>query len=159
MFCGRLQSEIGGITVFDPLSVAHEIRLPWRKYKPWPKGVERWDALTEHQQSGRSPFWREGYRESLLTIWHKDPCADGTVSAAPKNGHPCPKPEIEWRWLVNKVCMPGETVIDPFMGSGTTLRCAKDLGLKAIGIEIEERYCEIAAKRLEQEVFEFGESA
>jgi site-specific DNA-methyltransferase (adenine-specific) len=72
--------------------------------------------------------------------------------AADKNGHPCPKPYKAWCWLLNKGSLMGETVLDPFMGSGTTLRAAKDLNRKAIGIEIEEKYCEIAAQRMCQEV-------
>ena len=66
--------------------------------------------------------------------------------------HPCPKQPILWKKLVETISVEGETILDPFMGSGTTLRAAKDLGRKAIGIEIEERYCEIAAKRMAQGV-------
>jgi site-specific DNA-methyltransferase (adenine-specific) len=69
-----------------------------------------------------------------------------------EKGHPCPRPINQIMHCVNYLSEEGEIVLDPFMGSGTTLRAAKDLGRKAIGIEIEEKYCEIAAKRMSQEV-------
>lgn len=65
-------------------------------------------------------------------------------------GHPSQKPIRLMRELVERTKV--QTILDPFMGSGTTLRAAKDLGRKAIGIEIEEKYCEIAVRRLQQEV-------
>jgi len=64
--------------------------------------------------------------------------------------HPTQKPLALMKWCLGFA--PEGAVLDPFMGSGTTLRAAKDMGRKAIGIEIEERYCEIAAKRLAQEI-------
>jgi DNA modification methylase len=67
-------------------------------------------------------------------------------------GHPCPKP-IEWAtWLISRAAPGRGSVVDPFAGSGTVLEAAKALGRRAIGIEIEPKYCEIAVKRLRQEV-------
>jgi len=65
--------------------------------------------------------------------------------------HPTQKPAELIRWIIGFFDCSG-TILDPFMGSGPTLRAAKDLHRQAIGIEIEEKYCEIAAKRLAQEV-------
>ena len=70
------------------------------------------------------------------------------------NQHPCPRRLQHLRWLVSRFAE--GTVLDPFAGSGTTLLAAKNNGLKAIGIEIEEKWCENAANRLSQEVLELA---
>ena len=74
------------------------------------------------------------------------------VQSMAKNGrlHPNQKPVPLLKALL--LSTPGGTVLDPCMGVGSTLVAAKELGLPAVGIEIEERYCEIAARRLSQDV-------
>jgi site-specific DNA-methyltransferase (adenine-specific) len=99
---------------------------------PWPQRTVRWSAA-----------FRAG--------------AGGISAVASETGHPHTKPLGLMRDILSKC--PAGTVLDPFMGSGSTLRAAKDLGRKAIGIEIEERYCEVAARRLGQEVLDFGDVA
>ena len=92
----------------------------------------------------------------LLGSWPKVNPDRSSVLASPggmeryRNGHPHVKPVPILVQLIEQ--MPPGVVADPFMGSGSTLRAAKDLGRKAIGIELDERWCEIAAKRCAQEV-------
>lgn len=97
-----------------------------------------------------------------------DPCRQGVDSASflvgvePMADHPSPKPLDVTRWLLDRLPgyrLSGRGVLDPFAGSGTTLRAAKDDGRRAVGIEREERYCEVIAKRMAQEVLDFGEIA
>jgi DNA modification methylase len=73
--------------------------------------------------------------------------------------HPTQKPEAVIRWALMQAPSDVRTVLDPFMGSGTTLVAAKRLGRKAVGCELEERYCEVAANRLAQGALDlFGEA-
>lgn len=84
------------------------------------------------------------------------PCSYQLTETPPTIDHPCAKPFKAWRRLLSNISQEHHIILDPFMGSGTTLRAAKDLGRRAIGIEIEERYCDIAARRLSQEVMELA---
>ena len=70
--------------------------------------------------------------------------------AAEKNGHPCPKPIDQMKWLVNRASMAGETVFDPFLGSGTTGVACVQMDRDFIGCEIEQKYFDIACRRIEQ---------
>jgi site-specific DNA-methyltransferase (adenine-specific) len=73
------------------------------------------------------------------------------VSDGEVEGHPCPKP-LKWASGIIQNLTNDGSILDPFAGSGTTLRAAKDLGRQAIGIEVNERYCEMIAKRMSQGV-------
>lgn len=81
-------------------------------------------------------------------------CMDAD-SSGKQSAHPCPRKLKHVSWLVNWWSEPDDLIVDPFAGSGTTLLAAKNSGRRAVGIEIEEKYCEMAAKRLSQEVFDF----
>lgn len=111
-----------------------------------------WDKM----QMGMGMPWRN--QHELIAFGKRSPgrIIDGKLgnvlrfSRSGNGHHPTEKPDVLLRTIIAN--SDGQTVLDPFMGSGSTLRAAKDAGRYAIGIEIEERYCEIAAKRLSQEV-------
>lgn len=86
----------------------------------------------------------------------------GSVLRVPRptaTRHPTEKPVLLLRELIESSSRIGDQVLDPFMGVGSTLAASRVESRCAIGIEIEERYCEIAAKRLSQEVLDFGGAA
>lgn len=71
-----------------------------------------------------------------------------------KRQHPTQKPVVLFEFIISMWTKPGDLITDPYMGSGTTLVAARLLGRPSIGIEIDERYCEVASNRLAQGVFQ-----
>ena len=72
-----------------------------------------------------------------------------TVQKTHSNGHPCPRSVDHFRWLINWWTEPGQVVLDPFMGSGTTGEAAYQMGRHFVGIELDPNYYEIATKRID----------
>jgi len=111
---------------------------------PW--GFANWQPILAY---GACPYMAKGLgrRPDALFLTEK----------VEKFGHPCTKPIGFWRWLLLRgSALREDIILDPFMGSGTTLVAARQLGRRAIGIEIEEKYCEIAVKRLKNLKRGFG---
>ena len=114
---------------------------------------------------GMGWHYRRSYETVLVAQKPGGPCkwydttdrVENIIRHIPKiipqaDDHPTPKPVMLAAHFIALHTRPGEIVLDPFLGAGSTLRACKDLGRRGIGIEVEERYCEIAAKRLSQEV-------
>jgi DNA modification methylase len=108
-------------------------------------------------------YWGRTTCQPIL-FYGKDPFSGKTIKPIhyqlterpESNGHPCPKPIGFINWCVSRGSCEGEIVLDPFAGSGTTGRACKDIGRQVILIEKEEKYCEISAKRMGQEIMDFS---
>ncbi len=154
-------STDGGIAVFQSAKYARN----WAAWFPrdWrliaiPKVFVQMNTALVTWATDYVLYWPLAETPRGAREWQPKPARDWFVSyetAIPRRGyergHPCPRPHDMMRFMVSIIAPPASIVLDPFMGSGTTVVAAKRLGRRAIGIEIEEKYCEIAAKRLSQE--------
>lgn len=120
---------------YEAITVA--CRGGWERTAP--EGAEDWRDTV-----GRWP-------ELCSTVWNLRP--------ADRRGHPAPFPIELARRCIRLSTWPGELVVDPFGGSGTTLLAARQLGRRAIGVEASERYCEAVARRLAQGELRFDGAA
>lgn len=122
----------------------------WVKTNPMPQiSADRpgqgWEAIAYMHRADIKPTWAGGGKSGNYVL----PVQQG-------QGHPTAKPLSMVSDWVRLFTTPGDTIFDPFAGSGTTLRAAVDNGRRAIGVELEERYCEVIAKRLSQGVLDLG---
>jgi DNA modification methylase len=119
-----------------------DLRIPWGASHEDIYVLGPWDKAADVKRSG-------------TVLRHQRPVTWSGASG--QREHPNEKPIPLMRELIGK-CPPG-TIIDPFMGSGSTLRAAKDLGRKCIGIEVDPKWCEVAVRRLAQDNLFAGDFA
>lgn len=138
----------------------HRNLIYWRKTNPTPAFKRLYVRAIEMavwQVKGKTGWvWNGG---GYVPNVYEGPIVAGFACA---NGetreHPTQKPLWLMRKLIERHTAPGDLILDPFAGSGTTLVAAKFLGRRAVGIEADETYAAAAARRLRQEVFDFGEA-
>lgn len=110
----------------------------------WPRGIA----------TGWKPLLIYGKGQTKFKHWKYDVFSPNSSSASDKIFHKWGQDVSVFASIINRFDLEG-VILDPFMGSGTTLRAAKNLCRKSIGVEMDEAHCETAAKRMEQEVFNF----
>jgi DNA modification methylase len=126
-----------------PRGVTH--RLIWHKQKAPPAVTSAAYYSAEEEIYLIGSGWTGNPVQNVIVTSEWRASAWGFVA---RSGHPTPKPESLMEVLIAK-CPPG-TIADPFAGSGSTLVAARNLGRNVVGVEIDERYCELAARRLSQ---------
>jgi site-specific DNA-methyltransferase (adenine-specific) len=126
--------------------------LVWDKPNPIPFGNGKYISNIEFMvyiRGTNSPYNNIGYNEQLKTFRYGVPSTKQRL-------HPTEKPIALIERLIRIHSNENNLILDPFLGSGTTCLASKNLGRQSLGIEIEEKFCEIAAKRCSQEVMELS---
>jgi site-specific DNA-methyltransferase (adenine-specific) len=146
---------------FIASGLSHRSLVYWRKVNPAPSFGRLYGRAVEMavwQTKGKGwTFNGDGSTQNV----YEGPILSGfsTVNNAEPRIHPTQKPLWLMQRLIATHSNEGDLILDPYAGSGTTLEAAKRMGRKAVGIEIDERYCEAAAKRLAQQTLDFGVAA
>lgn len=134
----------------QPPKTMRQMRIGvWVKNNPTPqisgdRPAQGWEAISYL------------YKKDIRAWWNGNGLHGNYVSnLASPTGHPTPKPLVMVSSFVERFSNPGMSILDPFAGGGTTLLAARSLGRKVVGIELEEKYCELIANRLSQQTFVF----
>jgi site-specific DNA-methyltransferase (adenine-specific) len=123
----------------------------WRGVAVWDKTLKARPAAGQFTSQAEYVVWGTCGPTMVRQLGFQIPGVFRAVAPDNERDHITQKPLEVMRWTMDAIA-PGGLVVDPFMGSGSTLVAAKESGRRSIGIEIEERYCEIAAQRCSQEV-------
>jgi DNA modification methylase len=139
----------GASRVARPMQTEH--LLIWHK-AGMPPGPTNAAFMSQHEEIY---VWGSGFRKSSPPLRSVITTNEHRPTAVMRAGHPTPKPVGLMEILIDR-CPPG-VIADPFAGSGATLLAARNLGRRVIGVELEEKYCELIANSLSQQVFDFGD--